>query len=179
MKLKLLILSTLFITLGSCTKIVMVIYGIKQPEYTSNEEVVSYANKVLDYKGDILRISSYTGEEDIPFDITTLPTIRIMDSSTIYEFETSCTGDIDSKMELLNLDEEKLRVVRDYKRDEWGERLNSIKEENIATPEKMTVAIFYANYLGKLNKNHVDKWIESISLNNEVPFVLINCDLSE
>jgi hypothetical protein len=155
----------------------MVAYGIKKPSLKTDAEVQAHAAKTFDYSDEILRIESFTGEEEFPLGVNSLPTVRILDGGEVYELASDCTGDIGEFLKTIDL-EGNLVKTGTYNDSLWNNQLRPIVNEDFVAPEGKTVAIFYASYLGKLNKDSTKGWLDSRSSNPELEFVLINCDIA-
>jgi len=168
----------LFVFCSSCGPILKVIYGIEAPEYKSDAEVLNYAKKKLNIESSIYRVKEYEGQATA-LDISTIPSMKYYYQNQIKELNETCVADYSTFINapLDSLNNLSNRYIVDLA--EVEALLYDCSENKSSISDKPTFLIFYANYVGSLNKKNLIPWIEQLEKRNDVNYLLVNCDITK
>ncbi len=166
----------------SCMPVAMLVYGVHQPRYLSNEGVVRYADR-LGLKDDIYRLKDYN-EANLPkfrYTGNSMPGILLFNSAgQLTKFETDCSSDLDSIAKLSPLEIDKFTLAGKSFTDFIGDTyvINHSNNEVLTTLEKPLYVVKFAEYVGKLNKDNVPALVEVLSNRTDVQLIVLNVDYS-
>jgi len=181
---------TLFIRIGiflfftsqiiSCKPVMKIIYGVHQPRYVSDANVAQYAEQ-LDLKGDIYRLKHYAEESRGKFRYLgkRLPETLIFNShGLITKFEINCNSDF-YKMANLTLQaidsiETGDKSFQDFMADSYV--IDSLNAEDIIAFNTPVYIIKFAEFVGKLNKDHIPEQIRILQKRKDIKYILLNMD---
>lgn len=168
-----------FLLFNSCKPILKVALGVKNPSFKTDEEILKYSAKKLQVDSPIFRMKNYDGNIAIPLDVTTMPSIQYVVNDEVKELYTTCSADyfdfISSPLSTLNA----LPTLRQVSSEELNQALYNCSDENVKVSTKEpTFIVYYASYVGYLNKRDVLPWIKQIEGREDVNLILLNCDLS-
>ena len=176
----LLIFLALFsLTTTSCNKMLFFVIGAEQPKYKTDEEVKLYAQKVFDYDGNIIRVKSFNEDSSsVPFGIKSMPTLMLAENNCLNKFITTCSADYSKIIDDYNTNFRYTKVDTTMVLNGIDEILYSISGEEFSLDEP-TFVIFYARFVGRLNKRDVLPWMDEIKAETDFPILLVNLDYSE
>ncbi len=162
--------------------VAMLVYGVHQPRYLSNEGVVRYADR-LDLEDDIYRLKDYNEANISRFRYTgnSMPGILLFNSvGQLTKFETSCSSGLDSIAKLPPQEIDNLSLAGKSLSDFIGDTyvINDLNNEVLAFPQMPLYVLKFAEYGGKLNKDSVPALVDVLSKRTDVQFIVLNVDYS-
>ena len=167
----------------SCMAVVGVFYGVHQPRYFSDSKVVHYAEQI-GLQGDIYRLKDYTEQNRSKYRYLgkTLPETLIFNAAgQITQYEIDCSSDFDA-MVLLSIESIDSLETGDKTLHEFIDDTYMIhSSENVDILESNTpvYVIKFAEFAGKLNKDHIPDQIRVLQSRDDVKYILLNMDYSE
>jgi hypothetical protein len=158
----------------------MLVYGVHQPNYKSDEAVIKFANR-LALQGEIYRLEGYS-EATLPnfrYTGNSMPGILLFNSKgQLTKFELDCSGGLDSIVQLSTnaIDHMSLgeKSFEDFINDTYV--INSTGSEKLTTMSKPLYVIKFAEYAGLLNKDSVPGLVSLLESRNDVDFIILNVD---
>jgi len=166
----------------SCTPVMGIIYGVHQPGYISDEYVASYAEKI-DLQGDIYRLIDYSEENQGKYRYLgkRLPETLIFNSEgLITKFEIDCGSDLYSNAYLtigaIDSLETGEQSFQNFIADSYV--IDALKAEEMTAFNKPVYVIKFAEFVGKLNKDHIPEQIRILKGRNDVKYIFLNMDYS-
>ena len=166
----------------SCMPVAMLVYGMHQPRYLSNEGVKRYAHR-LGLEDDIYRLKYYN-EATIPkyrYTGNSMPDILLFNSSgQLTKFETDCSSDLDSIAKLSPKDIDNLNLAEKSLTDFIGDTyiINTKTIEDQTLLKMPLYVVKFAEYAGRLNKDNVPALVERLSNRTDVQYIILNVDYS-
>jgi hypothetical protein len=164
----------------SCTPVAMLIYGVHQPSYKSDDAVIHFANR-LDVEREIYRLNGYSEESISRFRYTgnSMPGMLLFNSKgELIKFELNCSGGLDSiaSLSLHDIDQMPLagESFQDFMEDTYV--INTSKSDNVSKLTRPMFVIKFAEYGGLLNKNSVPGLVSQLESRNDVDYILLNVD---
>lgn len=168
---------------SSCTRIIMVLYGVKNPDIESEKSIKKCA---LKYQLDTSNIVTVGTKDFIKQFVQAVPDAAIFDANGEYieyrKTDTSCNaGLFDFIPELSTQNTYNKTGVTTLQKE--LNKYRNLKGEPIAAPEKADfyVLIYWTVWSGRLNKDHVKIW-EDLAKNNKkstVKVIKVNVDLQQ
>ena len=166
----------------SCTPVAMLIYGVHQPNFKSDEAVLKYAGR-LGLQGEVYRLEEY-GEESLSryrYTANSMPGMLLFNSAgQLTKFELNCGGDLDSiaKLAISDIDQMQLaeKSLEDFLKDTYV--INGQTNPVVSEFDKPLYAIKFAEFAGKLNKDHVPGLVKLLESRKDVDYILLNVDYS-
>ncbi len=161
-----------------------VIYGAHQPRYVSDTNVTHYFNKI-NLQGDIYRLKDYSEENISKYKYRylgkRLPETLIFNSmGLITKIDLNCGSDLYSNANLtigaIDSLETGEQSFQDFIADSYV--IGSLEENDMSTYNTPIYVIKFAEFVGKLNKDHIPKQIEILKNRNDVKFIFLNMDYS-
>lgn len=182
MKAKLCVLIIFGFGMMSCMPVAKLIYGVHQPRYLSNEDVIRYANR-LGLQDDIYRLKDYNEANISRFRYTgnSMPGILLFNSSgQLTKFESSCSSGLDSIAKLSPQEIDKLSLAGNTLTDFIGDTyvINDLNNEVLTSLKMPLYVVKFAEYAGMLNKDNVPALVERLSNRTDVQFIVLNVDYS-
>jgi hypothetical protein len=166
----------------SCTPVAMLIYGVHQPKYKSDEAVIRFANR-LDVDREIYRLKGYSEESIARFRYTgnSMPGILLFNSrGELTRFELDCSGGLDSIASLSQHDIDDMPLAeksfQDFRDDTYV--INASNSDNLSNVTRPLFVIKFAEYGGLLNKQNVPGLVSHLESRNDVDYILLNVDYS-
>lgn len=164
----------------SCTPVIMLIYGVHQPNYKSDDAVIKFSNR-LGLEREIYRLEGYS-EESLPsfrYTGNSMPGMLLFNSKgELTKFELSCSGGLDSIAMLSTnaIDNMSLaeKSFEDFINDTY--LINSGNSEKLSKLSQPLYVIKFAEYGGKLNKDSVPGIVKHLESRNDVDYILLNVD---
>lgn len=160
--------------------VMKLLYGLHQPGYVSDNEVVRYAEK-LDWQGDIFRLKDYAEETRSKYRYlgNSIPDVLIFNSNGLLtKYEIDCSSDLDSiamlSIETINSMKTGEKSFRDFIADTYV--INSLDVEEMIAFNTPTYVVKFAEFAGKLNKENVPEQIRLLRNRSEIKYVLLNMD---
>lgn len=173
-----------FLLLQSCSKIMMKMYGIKNPEIENEQSI---KKRALKYDLDTTNIVTVS-DQNIAADFSGygIPNAAVYDGNGRYieyrQTDTSCNAGLFRFIPDLNLtstynkpDSTDLKGELAKFRDMKGKALGEVEKADFY------VLIYWAVWTGKLNKDHVKIW-ENLAKNNKnchIKVIKVNLDFQE
>ncbi|HQW26226.1 MAG TPA: hypothetical protein PLV75_09715, partial [Saprospiraceae bacterium] len=162
--------------------VAMLIYGVHQPNFKSDEAVLKYAGR-LGLQGVVYRLEEY-GEESLPryrYTANSMPGMLLFNSAgQLTKFELNCGGDLDSiaKLAISDIDQMQLteKSLEDFLKDTYV--INGQTNPVVSEFDKPLYAIKFAEFAGKLNKDHVPGLVKLLESRKDVDYILLNVDYS-
>ena len=166
----------------SCMPVIKMIYGVHQPGYVSNDDVIRYYHH-LGLKDEIYRLINYSEENRGKFRYlgNSIPEILIFNSSgQLTKFEVSCSSSNDSIIKLtpdeidnINISEEG-KTLQDLIGDTY--KVNALNQGDITQVGKPLYVVKFAEFAGLLNKNNVPGVVKQLALREDVQYIVLNMD---
>lgn len=157
-----------------------IIYGVHEPGYISDAYVASYAEKI-DLQGDIYRLKDYSEENRVQYRYLgkRLPETLIFNSDgLITKFEINCGSDLYSNANLtigaIDSLETGEQTFQDFIADSYI--IDALKGEEIFEYNTPVYVIKFAEFVGKLNKDHIPEQIRILQGRNDVKYIFLNMD---
>lgn len=164
---------------SSCSRLIMFAVGAEQPKYKTDKQVKKFTQNKLAYDGDILRLSSFSDEDKMPFAITNIPSVMIIEKGEINKFVSTCSADFSDIIQGYGKEDYEPQMDTTIIIEDWSKELYSMSGATVSF-EEPTFVIFYATFIGgMLNKRDVLLWMDEITNKSNTPFVLVNVDISE
>lgn len=166
----------------SCTPVIMLVYGIHQPNYKSDDAVIHFANR-LDLEREIFRLKGYS-EESIPkfrYTGNSMPGMLLFNSNgQLTKFELDCSGGLDSIAMISThvIDTMPLagKSFQDFMDDTYI--INAPDGEKLLQLTRPLFVIKFAEYGGLMNKDNVPGLVKRLESRNDVDYILLNVDYS-
>lgn len=169
----------LVISFSSCGPLVKLTLGIESPEYKSDEDVKKYADKKLISDLAIYRMSELSRDDDFVLGVSSLPKLLYVSNEEIKNLGSTCPANVNSWIEAPIEALNGLPKLRDASQEEVERSLYLLSgEQKAVSTDQPTFYIFYANYIGSMNKKKVYPWIEVLENRSDVNYILINCDIN-
>ena len=164
----------------SCMPVMKIIYGVHQPRYVSDINVVQYAEQ-LEWRGDIYRLNDYSEENRSKYRYlgNRLPDILVFNSEgLITKFEVDCSLDLYSianlSIEAIDSLETGEKSLQDFISDSYI--ISPLDVEEMITYNTPVYVVKFAEFIGKLNKDHVPEQIRILNNRGDIRYVLLNMD---
>ena len=164
----------------SCTPVIMLIYGVHQPRYKSDDAVINFSNR-LGWEHEIYRLKGYSEESMPRFRYTgnSMPGMLLFNSNgQLTKFELDCSGYLDSIARLsphdidnMSLAEKSFQAFMD---DTYV--INTPEKDNLSNRSIPLYVIKFAEYGGLLNKDNVPGLVSRLESRNDVDYILLNVD---
>lgn len=166
----------------SCTPVAMLIYGVHQPNYKSDDAVVNFANR-LGLEREIFRLEGYS-EESLPsfrYTGNSMPGMLLFNSKgELTKFDLDCSGGLDSiaMMSTHVIDTISIagKSFQDFMNDTYI--INTPESKKLSKLSKPLYVIKFAEYGGMLNKDSVPGLVSLLESRNDVDYILLNVDYS-
>lgn len=182
----LLLIIIILISFTGCKTILIKMYGVKKPSIETEVSIKNYALKI---GLDTLTIVSVNVDDFVDiFSRRGIPEGLIFDKSGNYleykESDTSCNAGLFNYIPELNSNGSYNRSVK-YNLTEEVSSLRNLKGQAIqefnSSEYDFLLFIYWAKWVGKLNKDHVKEW-QQLALDNKnakIKTILINLDIQE
>ncbi len=166
----------------SCTPVVMLIYGVHQPKYKSDDAVIKFSSR-LGLQGEMYRLEEYSEESLSRFRYAgnSMPGILLFNSNgQLTKFELDCSGGLDSIARLSPHDIDKMSLAGKSRQDFFGDTyiINTPASENLAKLNRPLFVIKFAEYAGRFNKDNVPALVKRLESRDDVDYILLNVDYS-
>lgn len=166
----------------SCGPVIMLVYGIHQPKYKSDEAVLKYAGR-LGLQGEVYRLEEYGEESSSRYRYTanSMPGMLLFNTAgQLTKFELDCGGELDSiaRLAVYDIDQMPLaeKSLEDFLNDTYV--INGQNNPEVPVFAKPLYAIKFAEFAGKLNKDHVPGLVKLLESRKDVDYILLNVDYS-
>lgn len=183
---KLLLIIIVLISFAGCKPILMKMYGIKKPAIETEASIKNYAFQIGLDTFNIVSVNA----DDFRKTLSKrgVPEGLIFDKSGNYleykESDTSCNAGLFIYIPELNSNGSYNRSVK-YNLTEEVSSLRNLKGQAIqefnSSEYDFLLFIYWAKWVGKLNKDHVKEW-QQLALDNKnakIKTILINLDIQE
>jgi hypothetical protein len=164
----------------SCMPVIKLIYGLHDPRFVSDSNVIKYYNR-LDLEGDIYRLKDYTEDNRKKYRYlgNKMPDVIIFNSAgQLVKFEIDCSSSLDSIVRLSPHDIDKMstdtKSLQDFVSDSYT--LSKEAGEDLMLQHKPVYALKFAEFAGTLNKDFVPDLIDRLKVRDVVEYVLLNMD---
>jgi hypothetical protein len=176
------VLFLLFIPLISCNPVLEIIYGVHQPRYVSDTDVIRYAEKI-DWESDIYRLKDYAEDRPSKYRYlgNRLPEILVFNSQgLITKFEIDCSSDLYSITTLTPGAIDSMEVGEHSFEDFIANTyvINNGSVEEMISFHTPIYVVKFAEFVGKINKDNVPKQIAILSKRRDVKYVVLNMDFT-
>jgi hypothetical protein len=157
-----------------------IIYGVHQPRYVSDTNVARYA-EMIDLQGDIYRLKDYSEENHSKYKYLgkRLPETLVFNSEgRITKLEIDCASDLyaiaNLTIEAIDSLETGDKSFQDFIADSYT--INTLGSEAKTAYNTPVYVIKFAEFVGKLNKDHVPEQIRILKNRSDINYVLLNMD---
>lgn len=183
---------SVLICLSSCTPVIKMIYGVKNPKPKTDEQVIQYSNKLFDKEYDMYRpvdSTAYNALTDLK--LNSLPGIVFFDSdgnqkSIHKDTLEHCTASADVFIRHLNLlDDAPSMNLNKSDILQYVHKINFKDKKEEQRDYKNSIIIFWADWIGpKLNKQATRDWLQVYSElaqknQDNIDLKIINVDSTE
>ena len=169
-----------FFQIISCTPVMKIIYGVHQPRYVSDADVTGYAEK-LDLQGNIYRLKDYAEENHSKYAYLgkRLPETLVFNAEgRITILDIDCASDLYSianfTIEAIDSLETGEKSFQDFIADSYI--INPLGSEAKISFNTPVYVVKFAEFVGKLNKDHVPEQISMLKNRSDINYVLLNMD---
>lgn len=164
----------------SCTPVMKIIYGVHEPRYVSDANVIRYAEQ-LDLDGNIYRLKEYAEENHSKYGYLgkRLPESLVFNSEgRITKLEIDCPSDLYSIANLTIAAIDSLETGEKTFQDFIGDSymLNPSNGKTKIVFNTPVYVIKFAEFVGKLNKDNVPEQIRILKNRSDIKYVLLNMD---
>jgi len=157
-----------------------IIYGVHQPRYVSDTNVARYAEKI-DWHGEIYRLNDYSEENRGKYRYlgNRLPETLIFNAEgLITKLDIDCCSDLYANASLtigaIDSLETGEQSFRDFIADSYV--IDTLQAEEMTSINTPVYVIKFAEFVGKLNKDHIPKQIKILKVRSDVKYILLNVD---
>jgi len=157
-----------------------IIYGVHQPRYVSDTNVARYAAQ-LNLQGDIYRLKDYSEENRSKYRYLgkRLPETLVFNSEgLITNLDIDCASDLYSianlAIETIDNMETGDKSFQDFIADSYV--INPLDTEELIEFTTPVYVIKFAEFVGKLNKDHVPEQIRILKGRSDIKYILLNVD---
>ena len=164
----------------SCMPVIKLVYGLHDPKYVSDADVIKYYNRI-GLEGDIYRLKKYSEENRKAYRYlgNKMPDVLLFNSNgQLVKFEIDCSSTLDSIVQLAPHDIDKMSTEINSLQDFVSESytIGNVVGEDLMHHQKPVYALKFAEFAGKLNKDFVPELIERLKGRDDVEYVLLNMD---
>lgn len=171
--------------LSSCSPIMKMLYGIKDPKVENEASLSKYMKKKDIYSDNVYTLDFESYQKALKLINNKLPEVMIFDTQgnyIPYGDEWACNAGAFNFIEELN-DTTDYSISNKTSIEELSSKLRNLKGEKVKVVnenENFYVFIFWAKFTGKLNKDHVKVWEEQANQNNSnIQIIKVNMDFQE
>lgn len=156
------------------------IYGLHDPRYVSDEQVLHYANRIgLD--GDIYRMEEYSESTRKKYNYlgNTMPEVLIFNSKgQLTSFELNCSSRLDSIVTLKIASIDQMATKGNDLNNLLYDTYPLLTKTNLDTTiiEQPLYVVKFAEFAGKLNKEILPGLIQHLKSRTDVKYILLNQD---
>jgi len=164
----------------SCMPVIKLVYGLHDPRYVSDADVIQYYNR-LELEGDVYRLKEYSEANRKAYRYlgNKMPDVIIFNSAgQLVKFEVDCSSSLDSIVQLSphNIDRMNIEInsLQEFVSNSYT--LSNMAGEKLLLHHKPVYALKFGEFAGKLNKDFVPDLIDRLKGREDVEYVLLNMD---
>lgn len=162
--------------------VMMMMYGLHQPKYVSDDKVVKFYHN-LGLHDEIYRVNEYSEANRKKFQYlgNSIPDVLLFNSSgQLTTFELDCTGSLDSIVALSVRDIDNMSVhseektIQDLIDDTYV--VDALTDNNFTHFQNPVYVVKFAEFAGLLNKDNVLDLVQSLRRRGDVQYIVLNMD---